>query len=130
MKTKDLQWYDLDANWTPKRQAQLVWTPNGLHVGGGLCPITRRRFGLLIIQQDLTKLRVVVRPDPSEQKIDLMAQHIGHVVTQTELRRLEMRDENRLRLIQTQHTVHVENSGPLRQKHQLRELHPSDPVDE
>ena len=52
------------------------------------------KSGLYIVQQDLTEFGVVVRSDPGQEKIDLMAQHVGHVISQTELRCLKMWDED------------------------------------
>jgi len=48
----------------------------------------------LIIQQDLTKLSVVVRSDPGKKEIDLMTENTGHFVPNTELCSLKIRNED------------------------------------
>jgi hypothetical protein len=43
-----------------------------------------------------------------------LTKHICYVITQAELRSLKMWDEDRLRLIQAQHAIHIEDAGLLR----------------
>ena len=58
-------------------------------------PATESNPGRLsIVQENLSKLGVVIRTDPGQEKVDLMTQHIGHVISQTELLSLKMWDED------------------------------------
>jgi hypothetical protein len=77
----------------------------------------------LFVHQNFAEIGIFVRPDSGLEERQLVPEDGSRFVAQAELLRVQMRDENGLRLVEPEHAVNRKYTCLFGQEHELGELH-------